>query len=145
MNSLEASMPISTLNVNAKLNVKVCNESLYLLKIHTDLEASDSFSLIAVEISFVPMHKGAKESKRQPQSYPLLQLISTHDGYHHFSREVGMPCLPGEHVPATLLPQYCLSPREVQLFYFTNKLKYTTIKHFKQNHPQHAQYLSIVV
>jgi len=86
-------MPISTLNVNAKLNVKVCNESLYLLKIHTDLEASDSFSLIAVEISFVPMHKGAKESKRQPQSYPLLQLISTHDGYHHFSREVGMPCL----------------------------------------------------
>lgn len=52
MNSLEASMLISTLNVNITLNVKVGSHTLYLLEIHTCLEASNPFNLIAVAISF---------------------------------------------------------------------------------------------
>lgn len=34
MNSLEASVLISTLNVNARLNARVSSDSLYLLDIH---------------------------------------------------------------------------------------------------------------
>lgn len=34
MNLLEASMLVSTLNVNARLNLKPCSDSLHLLKIH---------------------------------------------------------------------------------------------------------------